>query len=140
MSTMLSSTSTSTSSKINPLATDADIIYCVTDFVELRQYLYFAPVRRAWRDSWVSGQRRRPAATSYVTSSMTASQIRYGFDSGGLPRDELGVCNSATRLGSLALLQCAREHGCPWNEWTRWLAAIKGNLRLCRWARENGCP
>jgi len=46
----------------------------------------------------------------------------------------------AARNGHLKLLQWAREHGCPWNEWTCWKAAEGGHLEVLQWAREHHCP
>ena len=34
----------------------------------------------------------------------------------------------------------AREHGCPWDEWTCFGAAEGGHLEVLQWARANGCP
>jgi len=38
------------------------------------------------------------------------------------------------------VLQWAREHGCPWNEWTCRQAAYGGHLEMLQWLREHGCP
>jgi hypothetical protein len=42
--------------------------------------------------------------------------------------------------GHLHVLQWARDHGCPWDEWTCAHAAYGGHLHILQWALENGCP
>ena len=42
-------------------------------------------------------------------------------------------------LGSVELLACAKDNGCPWKERTCALVAAGGNLELLQWAREHGC-
>jgi hypothetical protein len=42
--------------------------------------------------------------------------------------------------GHLEVLQWARRHGCPWDEYTCTAAAEEGHLEVLRWARANGCP
>ena len=37
-------------------------------------------------------------------------------------------------------LKYAREHGCPWNEWTCKHAAYYGQLECLKYLREHGCP
>ena len=39
--------------------------------------------------------------------------------------------------GHLAVLQWAREHGCPWDSLTRLNAAVHGQLEVLQWMREN---
>ncbi len=49
-------------------------------------------------------------------------------------------CLKAAGGGHLAVLQWAREHGCPWDEDTCRMAAAGGHIEMLQWARENGCP
>ena len=42
--------------------------------------------------------------------------------------------------GHLEVLQSAREHGCPWDEWGCAHAAAGGHLEVLRWLREHHCP
>ena len=60
----------------------------------------------------------------------------------GLVRGNLKirVCIIAAKHGHLEVLQWAREHGCPWNEWTCARAAQNGHLEVLQWALDNGCP
>jgi len=37
-------------------------------------------------------------------------------------------------------LRWAREHDCPWDEWTCAYAAKGGHLEVLKWAREQHCP
>lgn len=39
----------------------------------------------------------------------------------------------------MAVLQWARQHGCPWNAMTCASAARGGHLAVLQWARRNGC-
>jgi hypothetical protein len=50
------------------------------------------------------------------------------------------LCGYAAEIGSLSLLQWAREKGCCWNEWVCESAAYGGHLAVLEWARQNGCP
>jgi len=47
---------------------------------------------------------------------------------------------AAARFGHLAVLQWAREHGCPWDWATPAQAAAGGQLAVLQWAREHDCP
>jgi len=49
-----------------------------------------------------------------------------------------GTCWAAAGGGHLEVLQWAREHGCPWDEWVCRLAAGGGHLHVLQWAREHG--
>ncbi len=49
-------------------------------------------------------------------------------------------CLKATGGGHLAVLQWAKEYGCPWDEDTCRMAAEGGHIEVLQWARENGCP
>lgn len=111
-----------------------DIIRNVADFVNGRQFLFFALVSKDWRDAW--GQ--RPKLTSYVTADSSEGQLLYSFEC-GLPRDQVAVCTAIARIGQLELLKCAREKGCPWDRRTCGGAAKGGHLETLIWLRENGC-
>ena len=50
------------------------------------------------------------------------------------------LCWTLAAGGHLAVLRRAREHGCPWDQWTCAYAALHGHLEVLRWALENGCP
>jgi len=50
------------------------------------------------------------------------------------------VCSYAAYGGNLEVLQCAREHGGPWNEYTTGYAAQGGHLPVLLWAVDQGCP
>ena len=56
----------------------------------------------------------------------------------GCPWNEY-TCAYAAEGGQLAVLQWAREHGCPWDEATCAMAAKGGHLAVLQWARANGC-
>ena len=49
------------------------------------------------------------------------------------------VCKAAAAGGHLAVLQLARQRGCPWGEETCGVAAIGGHLAVLQWARQQGC-
>lgn len=44
------------------------------------------------------------------------------------------------KRGHLAVLQWARENGCPWDEHTCSAAVSAGQLAVLQWARQKGCP
>ena len=50
------------------------------------------------------------------------------------------LCNWAAKNGRLDVLQLAREHGYPWDEWTCAYTALGGHLNILQWALENNCP
>ncbi|CAB9508767.1 ankyrin repeat protein [Seminavis robusta] len=50
------------------------------------------------------------------------------------------VCQAVAKVGSLRVLQWARQKSYPWDERTCRRAAEGGHLELLKWARENGCP
>jgi len=49
-------------------------------------------------------------------------------------------CAYAAGDGHLEILQWAREHDCPWDEYTGTHAAASGHLEVLKWARERDCP
>ncbi|KAK3258997.1 hypothetical protein CYMTET_31986 [Cymbomonas tetramitiformis] len=57
----------------------------------------------------------------------------------GCPWDEY-TCYNTAAYGHLDVLQWAREHGCPWGASTCAGAAAGGHLDVLQWAREHGCP
>jgi hypothetical protein len=50
------------------------------------------------------------------------------------------TCGGAARGGHLGVLQWARQHGCPWDAYTCRMAASGGHLGVLQWARQHGCP
>jgi hypothetical protein len=57
----------------------------------------------------------------------------------GCPWDET-KCSEAAGSGHLGVLQWARQHGCPWDADTCIEAACGGHLNVLRWARQHGGP
>jgi len=49
-------------------------------------------------------------------------------------------CASAAAAGQLDALRWAREHDCPWDDWTCAYAAAGGHLEVLQWARAHSCP
>ena len=52
------------------------------------------------------------------------------------PQPDLRITGFAQNLRDLD----AREHGCPWDEWTCHAAASNGHMEVVKWARERDCP
>lgn len=50
------------------------------------------------------------------------------------------TCQYAAGAGHLAVLQWARQQGCLWGAGTCSYAAKEGHLDVLQWARQNGCP
>ncbi|CAM9425561.1 unnamed protein product [Scytosiphon promiscuus] len=119
----------------NPVLANVDSIRSLQEFTGDKQFLFLAAVSRSWREAWGS----RAAATSWVTGDSTVPQMMHSFAC-GLPRNNARLSAAIARVGSLQLLQCAREEGSPWDEGTCAEAAAGGHLAVLRWARENGCP
>ena len=71
----------------NGVMTNVDILRSLSLFVGDKQFLFFAPVSRGWRNAW--GQ--RPTVTSCVSRDSSVSQLQYSFDC-GLPRTRAGAC------------------------------------------------
>lgn len=115
-----------------PLA-QSDVASCLVEFVDYEQFFFFAGVCRAWKEAW--GQ--RPPTTRAVTEDTTVAQLSQNLQC-GLPLIA-NVCTAVAKLDRLDLLQCARHHGCAWNEVTCIAAAGGGHLELLRWCRDNGC-
>ena len=42
--------------------------------------------------------------------------------------------------GHLRAQKWAREHDCPWDAMTLYLAEQNGHMEVLRWAREHDCP
>jgi hypothetical protein len=57
----------------------------------------------------------------------------------GVPWDEY-TCANAAEGGHLAVFQWARANGAPWDEWTCAAAAQGGHLAMLQWARADGAP
>ena len=111
-----------------------DVILNLAGFVDDEQYLFFASVSTAWKEAWGL----RPKVTRAVTPYTTVPQLVQSFR-GGLEQGE-AVCEAATSLGRLDLLQCARSFGCPWPDAVYSIAAKGGHVDIMTWARANGCP
>lgn len=90
----------------NPFETDADVLLNLSDFVDDRKYLFFAPVSTMWNEAWGG----RSKVTQAVMADSTVPQLLEGFES-GLKKGG-AVYGAAASLGRLDLLQCARECGC----------------------------
>lgn len=118
----------------NFLATTANLIGCVLEFVDKENYLFFGVVSRAWLHAW----HFRPRRTRPVTLDRSASQLLQLFEC-GLSRS-VAVCSAMARLGNLQLLQWALLNRCPWNAWVTCEAAAGGHLNVLSWAVTNGCP
>ncbi|CAN0206303.1 unnamed protein product [Ectocarpus sp. 4 AP-2014] len=116
------------------LTENVDLLRSIVSFVSEKQFLFFAPVSRAWRKAWG----RRPAVTSWVTRDSSVSQLRYSFER-GLPRDRPELCAAIARLGNLELLRSARGSGCVWNGLTFSEAARRGDLAFLQWLKSSGC-
>lgn len=115
----------------NAAIANVDILCYLVQFVDDTQFLFVAPISRAWRTAW--GE--RATVTSCITPCTSVSSFEHG-----LPRIRCGVCNAIAGLGSLELLKCARQQGFPWSKATCALAAKGGHLEVLQWDRENGCP
>merc|ERR1719321_1049053 len=57
----------------------------------------------------------------------------------GCPWDEY-MCAYAAKKGHLEVLKWAQAHGCPWDKQTCARAAKNGHLEVLQWARAHGCP
>lgn len=57
--------------------TNMDIVRGLARFVPDKQFLFFAPVSRSWRDAW--GE--RATVTSWVTPYTTPFQLQYRYRS-----------------------------------------------------------
>lgn len=49
------------------------------------------------------------------------------------------TCYGTARCGHLAVLQWARQQGCPWDATTCQGAAFGGHLAMLQWLRQQGC-
>ncbi|CAM9904922.1 unnamed protein product, partial [Ectocarpus fasciculatus] len=117
---------------LNPLASNKTVLNHLMGFADHTQYLFFATVCRGWSRTW--GE--RPAVTRAVSNGTSVSQLSYSFGC-GLPRTK-GICETATRLGRLDLLQCAVLNDCPFGTMVCAEAALRGHLGIIWWARTYG--
>ncbi|CAM9422068.1 unnamed protein product, partial [Hapterophycus canaliculatus] len=132
----------------SPAVTHMDILGTLLLFVPEKQFLFFAPVSRSWRDAWHGLQqprggrrRRRGTSTARVTRHTSAHQWRYSL-ANGLRAEGVDWCTAAARVGNLALVKWLRggKKRHPWGPVTCAAAAGGGHLAVLRWLRENGCP
>ncbi|CAM9721664.1 unnamed protein product [Ectocarpus sp. 12 AP-2014] len=114
--------------------TNMDIVRGLVRFMPDKQFLFFAPVSRSWRDAW--GE--RATVTSWVTPHTTPFQLQYSFAC-GLARDGVDWCSTTARAGNLDLLRWATEQGYPWTRSLSAAAAEGGNIAVLEWLKENGC-
>ena len=56
--------------------TNVDIVRCLARFVPDKQFLFFAPVSRSWKDAW--GE--RATVTSWITPHTTPFQLQYRYE------------------------------------------------------------
>lgn len=109
----------------------------VEEFVEDKDYLFFASVSKSWRLAWTGSQ--RPKLTAAISEDRSVRQLSHCFRYGGLRRSAL-VCDAAAMLGRIDLFKHALFVGCPWHTETCFSAAGGGRLKTLRWVRANGCP
>lgn len=114
---------------------NTDILQYLAEFITPKQYIFLAPVSKAWREAW--GE--RPAVTVYATADSSVSQLQYSFDC-NLPLHRVQVCAVLARVGSVAVMKFARASGCVWDHTTSAEAARAGALDVLRWASQAGCP
>lgn len=50
------------------------------------------------------------------------------------------LCDHASNVGNLELMQWARQRGCPWTTETTSRATSIHSFHVLKWAVENGCP
>lgn len=112
-----------------------DIICTFLQFVGEGQFVFCAPVSTNWKKGWGN----HPTVTRWITADSSMSQLLYGFKC-GLPRDLPELCRALASCCKVELLECAREHGCPWDERPCRFAAAGENLTTLQWARENDSP
>lgn len=117
----------------NAAMQNADVVSYLVEFVDHKQYLFFASVSRGWRAAWG----KRPTVTTALTTDTSVSQLSLSFDCG--LRRTVAICSAVARRGRLDLLQTARAKKCPWNEDTCFAAAERGFLPVLEYARSNGC-
>lgn len=117
---------------LNPLTSNKIVVNHLMEYADHNQYLFFATVCKGWSRSWGG----RPATTRAVSTGTSVSQLSYSFDC-GLRRTK-GVCETATKLGRLDLLQCAVLNDCPFGKMVCTEAALRGHLGIVWWARMYG--
>ena len=92
----------------------------VEEFVEDKDYLFFASVSKSWRLAWTGSQ--RPKLTAAISEDRSVRQLSHCFRYGGLRRSAL-VCDAAAMLGRIDLFKHALFVGCPWHTETCFSAA-----------------
>jgi len=50
------------------------------------------------------------------------------------------ACTSIALANNLPFIRWLQREGCPWNEWTGYAAAKRGDLEMLKWLRREGCP
>ena len=75
-----------------------------------------------------------------AAASVARAEVVLGVLEGSArERFKRDLCDYSAEGGHLAVLQWARAHGCPRNEWTCTEAASNGHLEVLQWARAQGC-
>ncbi|CAM9272738.1 unnamed protein product [Ectocarpus sp. 12 AP-2014] len=113
-----------------------DIMRYLAKFVDQDQYLFIAPVSKAFRRAWGP----RATVTRPVVADTSVTQLTYCLEL-GLPSTirQATICNAAARFGRLHLLKLAQESACGWTPATCAQAARGGHLETLQWLRAEGC-
>ena len=92
------------------------------------------------QDSAAVGCAVRPPRAAYIVCSL--ARTRWALESGWNWKciKSPGACSVIAREGCLAVLQFARQQGCPWDWETCAYAAKGGYLEVLQWSRGHGCP
>ena len=88
-----------------------DIMRNLVQFIDAKQYLFFASVSRTWNKAWG----RRPAITSYATSDTSVSQLVHNFKC-GLPRTDQ-ICAAIARMGDMTFYSAPSYTAIPGLGW-----------------------
>ncbi|CAM9873681.1 unnamed protein product [Ectocarpus fasciculatus] len=108
----------------------------LAEFVDQDQYLFIAPVSKAFRLAWGP----RATVTRPVVADTSTKQLRCCLKL-GLPLciRRTNVCNAAARFGRLDVLKLARKSACGWTPATCAQAAWGGHLEVVKCLRAQGC-
>lgn len=121
----------------HPALTNADILHSLLEFVDVNQYIFFAPVSTSWREAW--GLHRRRTVSSYANTDTSLLQLRQSFRHDGLPRSSK-VCAALAGLGNIRLIKFALQEGCEWTWQASHQASRAGHLHILQWAQKRRLP
>ncbi|CAM9851502.1 unnamed protein product [Ectocarpus sp. 6 AP-2014] len=108
-------------------------MWYLAEFVDQDQYLFIAPVSKAFRRAWGP----RATVSRPVVADTSVRQLTYCLEL-GLPSSirQATICNAAARFGRLDLLKLAQESACGWTPATCAQSARGGHLETLQWLRQ----